>query len=149
MSTDTEDIFAEKLKPNEFVYSLKVWLTSASLGPVIFVLIDLGLISATAFVFMFLVMLCYGLLFSAPCFALLYVAVKLTNRLKYHPLIKKGVLVLAGIVLTVIPFYLYTVQHTEYRKYVDNGMIYCYLFATIAGIIGYKLHPIPDPPIEG
>ncbi|PWV56608.1 hypothetical protein [Chitinophaga sp. S165] len=147
MSTDTEKLFAEELKPNEFSYSLKIWLTSASLSPVIFVLFDLGMVSVMAFLFMLFFMLLYGLLFSAPCFALLCLAVKLTNRLKYSLGIKKGILVLAGIVLTLVPFYSYYPQQ-EYFKFIDNGMIYCYLFSTMTAIIFYKLHPAVNKLIE-
>lgn len=145
-TTETEDIFAPELKPNEFSYSLKIWLTSASLSPVIFVLIDLGMVSVMAFLFMFFFMFLYGLLFSAPCFAMLYLAVKLTNRLKSKPAIKKGILVLAGIALTIISLYMYAAQQREYNNFIDNGMAYCYLLTTIAGIIFYKLNPIVNNP---
>lgn len=146
------DIDSSGLKANALAYSIKVWLTGLTAGPLLFILMNLDESGLMAFSLVYFYMFFYGLLFSIPSFFMLYVVAKLVNRLKVSLIIKKCILVGAGVVLTLVPFYLFVGNRFNIQIGLDDKMILCYLITIGAGLLFYRLNPQTEtalePPLE-
>lgn len=134
----TNDMFAPWLKSKELSYSLKVWLTCLALGPVVFALVLWNMYLIIFMILVILYMFICGVFYAIPSLVLFYVIVKLINRTKYSLIIKKSVLIAAGIVLAVIPFYVPIPRDYIDVRY-DNALRFSYFIAVIPGLLFYKL----------
>lgn len=127
-------------------YSFKVWVTALAFGSTIYYILDLleepemrkyaGV--GNLFIFIQNVFL-YALIFSLPCFLLLFISVALVNLIHITIPVKKIILTVISILLTLLPFY-----------YIEGGghwgqqaIMYAESYGSIivAGIWIYKLEP--------
>jgi hypothetical protein len=125
------------------IYSLKVWLTSVTLAPIILSLllpnpegtsIDLPVLFLTIFI---------GAFMSFPSATLFYVASRAVNENKI--LTSKLLLTLLATFLTYLPIWIHSDFKIRYDK-VTLVILSSYCAVIIAGIWFYKLKPVSQGP---
>ncbi len=145
------NIHSSEPKANALAYSIKVWLTGLTAGPLLFILINPDDVSFMALSLVYFYMFFYGVLFSIPSSVMLYVCAKLVNRLRVSLImliIKKCILVGAGVVLTIMPFYLFVGNRFNMQIDSDDHIMLCYLITIIAGLLFYRLNPRTQSELE-
>jgi hypothetical protein len=137
---------------NSFRFVTNVWLTSIILSPVIFMLMfetfDMkdfdDLMNSGIYLFFFFV---FGLLFSSPCWLLLFLFVTVINRQNITLTQKKILVIVVGCLLTYLLFFLlFFDDRTDTDQLIFNvrlASIYCLIIS--AGITFYKLNPDTTP----
>ena len=122
------------------VYSLKVWLTSALIGPLLlvgFMVVQTSHTDKDLVGFTLAIML-FGTIYSIPCFLILLLLVWILGKFKLGIIAKKiiasGVSILMIVLLTKIVF--------SYAQ--DHTLLTIYSAITVAGIWLYELGTIPE-----
>ena len=128
------------------LYSIKIWLTSVVLSPVVFVFGD-DLIhpnnsewfySALGFIGFSIV---YGLVLSIPCVIILFLFAGSLVYRKLDMIYKKLLLSIVGIVLSILPFYLlFRGDDNRFDLYTFFWSL-SYCFFIVAGVWFYELEP--------
>jgi len=127
-----------------FRYSLKVWLTSVILSPILYVLVDSVLnpkyISGLLGIFGFIsYSIPYGLMLSIPSWGLLWISCIFINKRTATVRLKKIILSIIGAILSLLPFYLlFHLDDDNAHEDVITWSI-CYSVIIIAGVWFYKL----------
>ncbi|WP_461450132.1 hypothetical protein [Mucilaginibacter sp.] len=115
------------------IYSLKVWLTSLLLGPMLYYPVQT--IIEPQYPHQFHYDVKYGFYFSMPSFIVSIIAVVIVKHLSTTLVVKKLLLSVAGVVLAALPFYIlkgsWVQQGTEY--------LLAYGSITLIAIWVYKL----------
>ncbi len=118
---------------NNLSYSLKVWLTSVVVAPLLVYLVSY-FAGYTHFFNVFEWLLAFGFLLSLPSFLLFLFLVIFLSTKKWEPVLKQYLLTICGCVLTVAPIYL-----LFGREKTSLLVMFCYLVPCIAGIKYYRL----------
>jgi len=135
-----------KYMKHAILYSIKIWLTSVVISPVVFIVGDclthpnnrIGLYGCLGFIGY---SLAYGLVLSIPCWLILFLmAGSLVNR-NLNMVYKKLLISIIGVALSILPFYLL------FRND-DNGFdLYTFIWSLsycsfiIVGVWFYELEP--------
>jgi hypothetical protein len=131
------------------IYSLKVWLTSVTVSPIIIVLLTKTLwhrmyrFDSLGNIFGYWGMMIYlASILSIPSLLLLWLSSWQVTRYKATLPFRKWLLSLIGILLTATPFYI--VFHSEESVRVEELAIWMssYSLVIIAGVWLYKLKPV-------
>ena len=118
------------------IYSLKVWLTSVLLGPLLYY--PAQIIIEPQYPHQFHYDVKYGFIFSLPSLVVAIITVVLIKPIPTTLTVKKLLLSIVGVVLTAMPFYLlkggWVQQGTEY--------LIAYGSIIVIGIWVYRLEPM-------
>ncbi|NCD69576.1 hypothetical protein [Mucilaginibacter agri] len=128
-------------------YTLKVWLTSVALAPVLQMFVQL--ITQTPYKFntlrdvvvYLLYMLVCGWLFSIPCWLLLLFSAWITNLFTSKTRLIKIILTFAGMVIALLPFVTYAGNSLPQYNNPDFAWVMFYPLTIGLGVWMYKLKP--------
>jgi len=134
---------------NSFRYATKVWLTSVVVAPFLYFLISGTFdikklhIEAAGLGLYTLFAIAFGLLFSIPCWTILIFAVKIINKQNVSLTSKKVIIILIGVVLTYLLFYLLFFKDRIDSEQLSFNMrlATAYCLTNIIGMTFYKLEP--------
>jgi hypothetical protein len=126
-------------------YTLKVWLTSVAVAPVLQIIVQL--ITRIPYKFdsvrdVVVYLLICGWLFSIPCWFLLWLSAWLTNQFTANIRFIKITLTLAGVLIALLPFVSYAGDSLPHYTNPDFIWVMFYPITIAAGIWVYKLKPI-------
>lgn len=128
-------------------YTLKVWLTSVALAPVLQMAVQLVTEIPYKFntlrdvVVYLLYMAVCGWLFSIPCWLLLLLSAWITNFATSKIPLIKIILSIAGIIIALLPFITYAGQSLPQYNNPDFAWVMFYPLTIAAGVWVYKLKP--------
>lgn len=131
-------------------YTLKVWLTSVAMAPVLQIITQLitripyQFDSVRDVVVYLLYMLACGWLFSIPCWFLLWLSAWLTNRFTPNKTLIKAILSVAGVIIALLPFVTYAGSSLPHYTNPDFVWVMFYPITIAAGIWVYGLKPISE-----
>ncbi len=129
-------------------YTLKVWLTSVALAPVLQIIVQLitqipyKFNSLRDVVVYLLYMLACGWLFSIPCWFLLWLSAWLTNLFTGKIRLIKIILSFAGVLIALLPFLSYAGKSLPKYDNPDFIWVMFYPITIAVGIWMYALKPI-------
>jgi len=125
-------------------YTLKVWLTSIVIGPVLHLLINcftatkmgyaqIGIVSSLYFILMSIP---FGIILSIPSFLLLWLSVYLLKKFDIDPLVSKISLSIISVILSAFAFFIVFGQDdpSTYKETTIWAFAYC---SVIVGAIWY------------
>jgi len=122
------------------IYSLKVWLTSAFIGPFLLVgceVAETGQANSDMFSFTFAIMV-FGTLYSIPCFLILLLVVWVLGRFKLSVIAKKVIASCVSVLMIVL------LTKAVFPNAQDHTLVIIYSAITVAGIWFYKLGTITE-----
>lgn len=128
-------------------YTLKVWLTSVALAPVLQMMVQLITQLPYKFntlrdvVVYLLYMLVCGWLFSIPCWLLLLLSAWIANLITSKIRMVKITLTIAGVIIALLPFVTYAGQSLPQYNNPDFAWVMFYPLTIAAGVWMYKLTP--------
>ena len=131
-------------------YTLKVWLTSVALAPLLQIIVQLvtripyKFDSIRDVVVYLLYMLICGWLFSIPCWFLLLFSAWLTNLFTGKIRLIKIILSFAGVLISLLPFVTYAGDSLPHYTNPDFIWVMFYPITIAAGIWVYALKPIVE-----
>ncbi|OKS89360.1 hypothetical protein [Mucilaginibacter polytrichastri] len=132
-------------------YTLKVWLSSVVLTPLIQIAVQL--ITQVPYKFnsvrdiavYFVYMLVCGWLFSIPCWFLLWLSTWLSNLLTSNTRLIKTIITGAGILIAILPFVTYAGKSLPQYDSTDFIWVMLYPLTIVTGIWVFRLKPIVQP----
>jgi hypothetical protein len=132
-------------------YTLKVWLSSVVLAPIIQIMVQL--ITQVPYKFnsvrdvmvYFIYMLVCGWLFSIPCWFLLLFSTWVSNLLTSKIRLIKAILSVAGALIAILPFITYAGNSLPHYDNTDFIWVMLYPVTIIVGIWAFRLKPIMQP----
>jgi len=136
------------MKYRVLAYTLKVWLTSVAVAPLLQIIVQLitgvpyRFESVRDVVVYLLYMLICGLLFSTPCWFLLWLSAWLINQFTANIRFIKITLTLAGVLIALLPFVTYAGDSLPNYTNPDFIWVMFYPITIAAGILIYRLKPI-------
>jgi heme/copper-type cytochrome/quinol oxidase subunit 4 len=134
---------------SSFKYSMKVWITGLFLSPFVYFLFNgldhtngLGALARefTGFMVFSIVL---GSVFSLPSYALLYFITILVNKSQRSALSKKAILLIVSIILTILPFYVFSLVNLNEGQHANLKLEGFYLATITASIFCYEMRA-PD-----
>jgi hypothetical protein len=130
------------LKKIAFSFSIRVWLTSIILSPVIFFFWTTDFteyFSLPNFFGFYVLSILYGVVLSLPSYGCLLLLVLYLSGKKWKVGMKKGMLVLWVTILTIFPFYIVFAKDDPITLPSIIKFFVCYLITIIVGTLFYKL----------
>ncbi|MGZ3943676.1 MAG: hypothetical protein ACXVJB_01980 [Mucilaginibacter sp.] len=122
------------------IYSLKVWLTSAFIGPFLLVgceVAETGHANSDLVSFTFAIMV-FGTFYSIPCFLILLFLVWILGKFKLSIIAKKAIASCVSILMVVL------LTKAVFPATQDHTLVIIYSAVTVAGIWFYKIGAIPE-----
>ena len=128
---------------------MKVWITGLFLSPFVYFLFNglahtngLGALARefTGFMVFSIVL---GSVFSLPSYALLYFITILVNKSQRSALSKKAILLIVSIILTILPFYVFSLVNLNEGQHANLKLEGFYLATITASIFCYEMRA-PD-----
>lgn len=131
-------------------YTLKVWLTSVAVAPLLQIIVQLitripyKFDSVRDVIVYLLYMLVCGWLFSIPCWFLLWLSAWLTNQFTGNIRFVKITLTLAGVLIALLPFVSYAGDSLPHYTNPDFIWVMFYPITIAVGIWVYKVKPMAE-----
>jgi hypothetical protein len=131
------------MKP--FLFALKIWLTSALAGPLLVYFADNPDVEASMTFLGYMAVTCsYGLLFSSPCFLVLWATTAWLKKSRFPTTKNRWIITVIGLLLTAALFVIFSAgNHPDWTML--SKIMGCY---AAAGTTATWLFKFPARPIQ-